>query len=90
MLYKAGIHPSDYSARLSQTAGVYAIRWATLMEERMAAGKSVSDVAQQASLDSDGPDIKGLGYFGTALPLLVEIWLYGDQLDRWDEKRFTK
>ncbi len=90
MLFRAGLNDSEVSAKLSQTAGVYAKRWAELMEQRMATGKSVSDVAQQASLDSDGPDIKGLGYFGIALRHLISVWRYGDELAEWDNKRYPE
>ena len=60
----------------------FAERWANLMEERMAGGGNVADVAKQASHDADTDGITGFMY-GCAVSTLSETWKFGEELRRW-------
>lgn len=60
----------------------YAERWANLMEERMADGAAVADVAKQASHDADTEGITGFMY-GCAVSILSQVWEHGEDLRRW-------
>ena len=60
----------------------YAERWANLMEERIAAGASLSDVADTASHDADTEGITGFMY-GCAVGILAKVWKHGEELRQW-------
>jgi hypothetical protein len=60
----------------------YAERWANLMEERMAEGKTLEDVAKKASHEANTEGITGFMY-GAAVAVLYTSWEYGDELRRW-------
>lgn len=60
----------------------YAERWANLMEERMAGGAPLTEVAQQASHDADTEGITGFMY-GAAVSVLTTSWEHGEELRRW-------
>ena len=60
----------------------YAEAWADLMEERMADGGSVADVAKQASHDADTQGITGFMY-GAAVSILSAVWEHGEELRKW-------
>lgn len=65
-------------------SGVYrfAESWANLMEKRLVDGKTVADVAQQASHDADTEGITGFMY-GCAVNVLSQAWKHGEELRRW-------
>ena len=63
-------------------AVLFAEQWADLMEERMADGSSVEDVAKQASHDADTDGITGFMY-GCAVGILSQVWKHGEELRRW-------
>lgn len=60
----------------------YAAKWASIMEQRLADGASVADVAKQASHDADTDGITGFMY-GAAVHMLARSWRHGDELRRW-------
>lgn len=60
----------------------YAELWGRLMQARMHTGKSVSDVAKDASRDADTDGITGFMY-GCAVNILSHVWNYGEDLRRW-------
>lgn len=60
----------------------YAERWANLMEEKMLAGESLEDVADEASHGADTEGITGFMY-GAAVNILAYSWKYGEALRRW-------
>lgn len=61
----------------------YAARWANIMERDMATGRSVSDVAKNASHEADDDGITGFMY-GCAVGLLSKAWTHGEELRRWN------
>jgi len=63
----------------------FAIRWADMMESKMANGKILSDIADQSSHDSDTEGITGYMY-GCAVGFLASCWEYGEQLRKWHNK----
>ena len=64
-------------------AGVdYARRWAEMMEERMAAGAALEDIARDTSREADTDGITGFMY-GCAVSILSQVWEYGEELRRW-------
>ena len=74
-------HSKDF---FSMGVVVYARRWAKYMQTLIAEGKSVSQIAEEASLDAD---IEGItGFMHTcALHALCDTWKYGDELCEWYE-----
>jgi hypothetical protein len=60
----------------------YAELWGRLMQARMHTGKSVSDVAKDASRDADTDGITGFMY-SCAVNILSHVWNYGEDLRRW-------
>ncbi len=60
----------------------YAERWANMMEEKMAEGMSLENIAKDTSHEADTDGITGYMY-GTAVRVLATSWGYGDQLRRW-------
>lgn len=60
----------------------YAEAWANLMEERMADGTSLEQIAKQASHDADVENITGFMY-GCAVSVLANVWEHGETLRRW-------
>jgi len=81
---KAGWHKCIANNRdgYGGAAVVYAARWAHLMEQRMAEGQSLADVAKQASHDADHERISGFMY-GAAVSILAHAWAHGEELRRW-------
>lgn len=65
----------------------YAERWANLMEQKIAAGQKVADVAEETSNEADTENITGAMY-GCALSLLLYFWEYGEELRLWHNKRY--
>lgn len=63
-------------------AVVYAARWAYLMEQRMAAGARLEDIAKATSNEADTEGITGFMY-GAAVSMLAHVWAHGEELRRW-------
>jgi hypothetical protein len=60
----------------------YAKRWAELMEQRMAIGEKLNDIAKITSHEADTDGITGFMY-GCAVGILASIWEHGEKLRRW-------
>lgn len=65
----------------------YAIRWANLMEQHMAAGAKLEDIADNDSHAADTEGITGFMY-GAACGGLAKFWIHGDQLRRWHNAKY--
>ena len=64
-------------------AGVdYARRWAEMMEDYIAGGCKLEDIAQGTSHEADTEGITGFMY-GCAVSILSNVWEYGEQLRQW-------
>lgn len=57
----------------------FAERWADLMEVVRAAGRKIEDVYEELSDTANTNGITGMMYY-VALKILVENWVYGDEL----------
>lgn len=64
----------------------YARAWAELMEQELAQGRALEDIAKQASHEADTRGITGFMY-GLAVQLLGEVWKHGDALLLWHNQR---
>lgn len=60
----------------------YSERWARLMQGEIAGGRTVADVAKEASHDADLDGITGFMY-GCAVSMLAKCWKHGEDLRRW-------
>ena len=60
----------------------YARRWAEMMEEEVAGGAVLEDIADRTSHDADTEGITGFMY-GAAVSMLAECWEHGEALRRW-------
>lgn len=61
----------------------YARDWANLMEEAIAKGEKLEDVAEELSHKADEPHgITGYMY-GAAVSMLSRAWVHGEQLRCW-------
>jgi hypothetical protein len=60
----------------------YAERWAGRMEEKMAEGKPLAEIAKSASNEADTEGITGFMY-GCAVSILAQVWEHGEELRRW-------
>lgn len=65
----------------------YARRWAKCMQKLIAEGKSVLEIAKQASYDCDIEGITGFMY-GCAVNALAKSWKYGEELRKWHNKEY--
>lgn len=65
----------------------YARRWAKCMQKLIAEGKSVAEIAEQASHDCDIEGITGFMY-GCAVNALAKSWKYGEELRKWHNKDY--
>ena len=65
----------------------YAERWANMMEEKIANGEKIDDVAKELSFKADTEGITGFMY-GCAVSILSECWEYGEELRRWHNKKY--
>lgn len=63
----------------------YARDWANLMERQVARGAAVSDIADKTSHAADTDGITGY-MFGTAVAILADCWVYGEELRKWHNK----
>ena len=60
----------------------YAERWANLMEEKIANGEKIKDIAQATSCEADTEGITGFMY-GAAVSVLSQTWEHGEELRQW-------
>jgi len=60
----------------------FAQGWADKMEERMAAGAKLEDVAEECSREEDTDGITGFMY-SMAVSILAQCWEHGEELRRW-------
>lgn len=60
----------------------YAERWADLIEQAIAEGKKLQDVADELSHLADTEGITGFMY-GAAVATLSHVWKHGEELRRW-------
>lgn len=65
----------------------YTEQWANLMEERMADGANLDDIAEQASQDADTEGITGFMY-GCAVRQLAQCWEHGEALRLWNNEKY--
>ena len=65
----------------------YAERWADMMEERIANGEKIEDIAKELSHKADTEGITGFMY-GCAVNILSQCWEYGEQLRKWHNKQY--
>ena len=65
----------------------YARRWAKYMQALIAEGKTVVEIAEQASYDADIEGITGFMY-GCAVNALSQSWKYGEELRKWHNKDY--
>ncbi len=59
----------------------YAERWANMMEDAIAEGKTISEVAKELSHKADEEGIIGSMY--GAVSILSQFWRFGEELRRW-------
>ena len=60
----------------------YASTWATLMEQKLATGAKLPDIADKCSHQADTEGITGFMY-GCAVSILADVWVGGEALRRW-------
>lgn len=65
----------------------YARRWAKYMQTLIAEGKTIAEVAEQASFDADLEGITGFMY-GCAVKTLSQCWKYGEELRVWHNSKY--
>ncbi len=70
----------DYGTHIIQ----FAERWADLMEEKMASGARLEDVAKETSLQAH-TETGGISMFqyGAAITTLADCWEHGEALRQW-------
>lgn len=56
--------------------------WAVLMEQRIAAGEKIADIAKPTSRTADTDGITGFMY-GCAVRALAHFWEHGEELRQW-------
>jgi hypothetical protein len=66
----------------------YADRWAALMEQRIANGEKLADIASETSHAADTNGITGFMY-GAAISTLVACkWIHAEDLRRWHNREY--
>ena len=60
----------------------FASTWATLMEQTLATGAKLPDIAHKCSGEADTEGITGFMY-GCAVSILADVWIGGEALRRW-------
>jgi hypothetical protein len=65
----------------------YAADWAALMEQQMAKGKKLEDIAEATSQKADTDGITGFMY-GMAVSILRDVWKHGADLNRWHNGQY--
>ena len=82
-------HAKEINSDPYGSAGIrYAENWAVLMENEMAKGKTVADVADETSRLADTEGITGFMY-GCAVSLLARCWIHGEELRIWHNKEYN-
>ena len=56
-----------------------------MMEERIANGEKIEDIAKELSHKADTEGITGFMY-GCAVSILLQCWEYGEELRRWHNR----
>lgn len=64
----------------------YAETWARLLEVRIANGENLQEIADECSHIADIDGITGFMY-GCAVSILSSVWIYGEELKEWNNKR---
>jgi len=72
-----------YGARLNE----YANDWALLMEEQMANGAALEDIAKETSHVADTDGITGFMY-SCAVSILSAVWIHGEDLRKWHNLKY--
>jgi hypothetical protein len=65
----------------------YAERWANMMEERIANGEKIENIAETLSFKANEEGITGFMY-GCAVKILSECWEYGEELRKWHNEKY--
>lgn len=60
----------------------YTANWASKMEERMAAGEKLEDIAAETSSEAFDEELKSFMYV-YAVDLLAQSWEHGEELRQW-------
>ena len=60
----------------------FAQRWAEAMEQEIAAGANLEDIAEPLSHEADSEGITGFQY-GAAVSVLASCWEHGERLRIW-------
>ena len=60
----------------------YAERWARLMQQELAHGATLEEIADQLSHEADTEGITGFQY-GCAVSILAKCWKHGEELRKW-------
>lgn len=77
--------PSREDPGYGQAVLDYAVAWADAMEVKMAAGRSLVEVA--AACEPKGHGITGAMY-GMAVATLRDAWEHGEELNRWHNANY--
>lgn len=72
------INTDSYGAGMMR----FAERWAIAMQDQIASGKRLNDVADSTSREADTEGITGFMY-GCAVSILAQCWAHGEELRRW-------
>jgi len=77
---------ADYKANNQDPYGKgvvdFSETWANLMEQELASGKKIADIAKDTSHKADTDGITGFMY-GCAVSGLAHFWEHGEELRRW-------
>ena len=65
----------------------YAEMWAMLMEEAVARGFTLEEIAKETSSEADTEGITG-NMYGAAVRILAECWVHGEQLRIWHNEQY--
>lgn len=60
----------------------YAENWANIMEDLLAQGSSLPDIAESSSNQADTEGITGF-MFNASVQILSSCWIHGEQLRQW-------
>lgn len=84
--YRAGKEKNSHDA-YGRGIYAYAERWADLMEEQLALGKTLPKVAAATSQHADTDGITGFMY-GAAVSVLAVCWQHGEALRQWHNNEY--
>lgn len=65
----------------------YELAWAAAMEAQIAQGKTVAEIAKEASRTADTEGITGFMY-GCAVQGLAHTWAHGAELLKWHNREY--